>query len=102
MRKNSKEGKAEADVNPPNAQVASKSPTRERKSRSREPKPSGSKVHLPLAGSHQPLAYEHSGTEGHRSRSDEMIRHKGQGSAEECTLEHRINSRSKSLCILVH
>ena len=54
------------------------------RARVREPKPSGAKMHLPLAGSHQPLAYKQHITEGHRSRSREKIHQKDQGSAEEC------------------
>ena len=49
----------------------------ERACRIREPTAVGAKVHVPLAGSHQPLAYTASDTGRHRSRSRSTEKHPG-------------------------
>ena len=45
--------------------------------RIREPTAVGAKVHVPLAGSHQPLAYTASDTGRHRSGSKSTEKHPG-------------------------
>ena len=49
----------------------------ERAYRIREPTAVGAKVHVPLAGSHQPLAYTTGDIERHRSGSRSTEKHPG-------------------------
>ena len=49
----------------------------ERAYRVREPTAIGAKVHVPFAGSHQPLAYTSCDTERHRSKSGSTEKHPG-------------------------